>query len=257
MGTSSILELWYEDTLFYLLDNGFHKGQIDKTLFIKRLKGDILLVLDEFNGRTYFLLGFTSQAERGWDLHYQYSMETHKALTKDEDGEDVDVHLYKSMIGSLMYLTSLEQDFVSQFVLALMILNSDYAGVLGQEIHKQEVGKFPWFKSWRIQDETFQGNELEIPKLKRAEPVKRQSTKEEKKRDDSSKPSEGRRKKTLAMKRASGKDSEESMKKQKLEDDTKKEDLKAYLDIILGDDVALDIKSLATKYPILNPAKHK
>ncbi|GJX82026.1 hypothetical protein Tco_0331507 [Tanacetum coccineum] len=95
-------------------------------------------------------------------------------------------------------------------------------------------------------------SELEIPKLKRAEPVKRQSTEEEKKRDDSSKPAEGRRKKTLARKRASGKDSEESMKKQKLEDDTEKEDLKAYLDIIPGDDVAIDIESLATKYPIVD-----
>ncbi|GJZ31088.1 hypothetical protein Tco_0576135 [Tanacetum coccineum] len=90
-------------------------------------------------------------------------------------------------------------------------------------------------------------SELEIPKLKRAEPVKRQSTEEEKKRDDSSKPAKGRRKKTLARKRASGKDSEESMKKQKLEDDTEKEDLKAYLDIIPGDDVAIDIESLSTK----------
>ncbi|GJQ92748.1 hypothetical protein Tco_0003887 [Tanacetum coccineum] len=74
----------------------------------------------------------------------------------------------------------------------------------------------------------------------------------EKKRDDSSKPAEGRRKKTLARKRASGKDSEESMKKQKLEDDTKKEDLKSYLDIIPGDDVAIDIGSLAAMYPIVD-----
>ncbi|GKA79807.1 hypothetical protein Tco_0786403 [Tanacetum coccineum] len=81
---------------------------------------------------------------------------------------------------------------------------------------------------------------------------KRQSTEEEKKRDDSSNPVEGRRKKTLARKRASGKDSEESIKKQKLEDDTEKEDLKAYLDIIPGDDVAIDIESLATKYPIVD-----
>ncbi|GJZ72018.1 hypothetical protein Tco_0635869 [Tanacetum coccineum] len=33
-------------------------------------------------------------------------METHKPLLKDEDGEYVDVHLYRSMIGSLTYLTS-------------------------------------------------------------------------------------------------------------------------------------------------------
>ncbi|GKB13234.1 hypothetical protein Tco_0847157, partial [Tanacetum coccineum] len=33
-------------------------------------------------------------------------IETQKALIKDADGEDVDAHLYRSMIGSLMYLTS-------------------------------------------------------------------------------------------------------------------------------------------------------
>ncbi|GKA53986.1 hypothetical protein Tco_0752935 [Tanacetum coccineum] len=33
-------------------------------------------------------------------------METQKPLLKDEDGEEVDVHMYRSMIGSLMYLTS-------------------------------------------------------------------------------------------------------------------------------------------------------
>nr|GEX99488.1 putative ribonuclease H-like domain-containing protein [Tanacetum cinerariifolium] len=35
---------WYETLSTYLLDNGFQKGKIDKTLFIKRHKGNILLV---------------------------------------------------------------------------------------------------------------------------------------------------------------------------------------------------------------------
>ncbi|GKC65178.1 putative ribonuclease H-like domain-containing protein, partial [Tanacetum coccineum] len=35
---------WYEILSTYLLDNGFHKGKIDKTFFIRRNKGDILLV---------------------------------------------------------------------------------------------------------------------------------------------------------------------------------------------------------------------
>ncbi|GKA60138.1 putative ribonuclease H-like domain-containing protein [Tanacetum coccineum] len=35
---------WYETLSTYLLDNGFKRGHIDKTLFIKRVKGDILLV---------------------------------------------------------------------------------------------------------------------------------------------------------------------------------------------------------------------
>ncbi|GJV76065.1 hypothetical protein Tco_1507649 [Tanacetum coccineum] len=39
-------------------------------------------------------------------------METQKPLLKDEDGEEVDVHLYRSMIGSLMYLTSSRPDIM-------------------------------------------------------------------------------------------------------------------------------------------------
>ncbi|GJW19049.1 uncharacterized mitochondrial protein-like protein, partial [Tanacetum coccineum] len=39
-------------------------------------------------------------------------VETQKALLKDEDGKEVDVHLYRSMIGSLMYLTSSRPDII-------------------------------------------------------------------------------------------------------------------------------------------------
>nr|GEU64714.1 hypothetical protein [Tanacetum cinerariifolium] len=39
-------------------------------------------------------------------------MKTQKPLLKDEDGEEVDVHLYRSIIGSLMYLTSLNPDIM-------------------------------------------------------------------------------------------------------------------------------------------------
>nr|GEU58334.1 hypothetical protein [Tanacetum cinerariifolium] len=39
-------------------------------------------------------------------------METSKPLLKDKNAEDVDVHLYRSMIGSLMYLTSLRFDIM-------------------------------------------------------------------------------------------------------------------------------------------------
>ncbi|GKB53757.1 hypothetical protein Tco_0904510, partial [Tanacetum coccineum] len=39
-------------------------------------------------------------------------IETHKPLVKDADGKDVDEHLYRSMIGSLMYLTSSRPDIM-------------------------------------------------------------------------------------------------------------------------------------------------
>ncbi|GKF10870.1 putative ribonuclease H-like domain-containing protein, partial [Tanacetum coccineum] len=43
-GLHQALRAWYETLLTYLLDNGFQRGKIDKTLFIRRDKCDILLV---------------------------------------------------------------------------------------------------------------------------------------------------------------------------------------------------------------------
>nr|GEZ34982.1 hypothetical protein [Tanacetum cinerariifolium] len=64
-------------------------------------------------------------------------METSKPLLKDENAKDVDVHLHRSMIGSLMYLTYSRSDIMfaiwvwypkdSPFELEPYI-NSDYAG---------------------------------------------------------------------------------------------------------------------------------
>ncbi|GKB56433.1 hypothetical protein Tco_0912619 [Tanacetum coccineum] len=50
-------------------------------------------------------------------------METQKALLKVEDGEEVDVHLYRSMISSLMYLTSSRPDIM----FGVSHTDSDYA----------------------------------------------------------------------------------------------------------------------------------
>ncbi|GJZ96089.1 hypothetical protein Tco_0668423 [Tanacetum coccineum] len=45
-------------------------------------------------------------------------------------------------------------------------------------------------------------------------------------------------------------------KKQKLQDDAEKEELRACLDIDQGDDMAIDVESLATKYPIVDQKTH-
>ncbi|GJU68924.1 hypothetical protein Tco_1255183 [Tanacetum coccineum] len=57
-------------------------------------------------------------------------METHKPLLKDADGEDVDEHMYRLMIISLMYLTSSIPDimFVDSPFDLVAYTNSDYAG---------------------------------------------------------------------------------------------------------------------------------
>nr|GEU39976.1 uncharacterized mitochondrial protein AtMg00810-like [Tanacetum cinerariifolium] len=151
---------WYETLFTYLLDNGFHRGQIDKTLFIKRLKGDILLVQvyvdDIIFGSTrkemctkfekmmpmefhmssmgeltfFFRLQVTQKDDGIFISQNKYmdeilkkfglstvktantSMKTLKPLMKDENAKDIDVHLYRSMIGSLMHLTSLRPDIM-------------------------------------------------------------------------------------------------------------------------------------------------
>nr|GEX59868.1 hypothetical protein [Tanacetum cinerariifolium] len=76
---------WYETLPTYLLDNGFQRGKNHKTIFIKRHK-------EVKNAST--------------------PMETQKPQLKNEDGEDVDVHMYTSMIRSLMYLTSSRLDIM-------------------------------------------------------------------------------------------------------------------------------------------------
>ncbi|GJR61710.1 uncharacterized mitochondrial protein-like protein [Tanacetum coccineum] len=151
---------WYETLSTYLLENGFRRGTIDKTLFIKKDKGDILLVQvyvdDIIFGSTKkslyvefeqimhkrfqmssmrelaFFLGlqmkqkddgiFISQDKYVADILKKFDfttvkttstpIETSKALLKDDEAKDVDVHLYKSMIGSLMYLTASRLDMM-------------------------------------------------------------------------------------------------------------------------------------------------
>ncbi|GKB56771.1 putative ribonuclease H-like domain-containing protein [Tanacetum coccineum] len=151
---------WYETLLTYLLDNGFHRGQINKTLFIKRHKDDILLVQvyfddiifgstkkqisNKFETLMHDKFQMSSMGELSFFLRLQVKqksdgifinqdkyvaeilkkfdfasvktastpMETNKALVKDEEAEDVAVHLYRSMIGSLMYLTTSRPDIM-------------------------------------------------------------------------------------------------------------------------------------------------
>nr|GEV82357.1 hypothetical protein [Tanacetum cinerariifolium] len=51
-----------------------------------------------------------------------------KPLVKDTDGDDIDVHLYRSMIGSLMYLTASRPDIMDTLFELVAYTDSDYAG---------------------------------------------------------------------------------------------------------------------------------
>nr|GEY34401.1 hypothetical protein [Tanacetum cinerariifolium] len=58
------------------------------------------------------------------------SIDTEKPLLKDPDGKDVDVHTYRSMIGSLMYLTSSRPDIMfackKQTVVVTLSVEAEY-----------------------------------------------------------------------------------------------------------------------------------
>ncbi|GKD51598.1 hypothetical protein Tco_1280574 [Tanacetum coccineum] len=71
-----------------------------------------------------------------------------------------------------------------------------------------------------------------------------------KKDDDSQKQVES------SKKRPRAEHDEESVKKHKLEDDAEKEELRACLDIVTGDDIAIIVESLATKYSIVDWKTH-
>nr|GEX17483.1 uncharacterized mitochondrial protein AtMg00810-like [Tanacetum cinerariifolium] len=151
---------WYDTLSKYLLTNGFQNGTIDQTLFIRRQRGDFILLqvyvddiifgssnpqlCREFEafihenfqmsamGELNFFLGlqvlqkkdviFLSQEKYVGDIlkKFRYSdvrssntpMDKENPWGKDETRKDVDLHLYRSMIGSLMYLTASRPDIM-------------------------------------------------------------------------------------------------------------------------------------------------
>ncbi|GJW75632.1 putative ribonuclease H-like domain-containing protein [Tanacetum coccineum] len=136
-GLHQALRAWYKTLSTYLLDNEFQIGKIDKTLFIKRYKGDILLVqvyvddiifgstkkelCNAFEKLMHEKFQMSSMGELTFFLGLQVFtkvktastlIKTQKPLLKDKDGKEVDVHMYRSMIGSLMYLTSSRPDIM-------------------------------------------------------------------------------------------------------------------------------------------------
>ncbi|GJR39645.1 putative ribonuclease H-like domain-containing protein [Tanacetum coccineum] len=75
-------------------------------LQVKQKKDGIFISQDKYVAEILKKFGFTEVKTASTP------METQKPLLKDENGEEVDVHMYRSMIGSLMYLTSSRPDIM-------------------------------------------------------------------------------------------------------------------------------------------------
>ncbi|XP_021817134.1 uncharacterized protein LOC110759390 [Prunus avium] len=149
---------WYERLSSHLLLKGYTRDIIDKTLFVKRVAHDLMVVqiyvddivfgstsnalVSEFtdvmqnefemsmSGELTYFLGlqvqqlkdgmFLSQTKYAKDLVSKFGLESAKPITnpmstttklhKDLIGKYVDQTLYKSMIGSLLYLTASRPD---------------------------------------------------------------------------------------------------------------------------------------------------
>ncbi|GJX41514.1 uncharacterized mitochondrial protein-like protein [Tanacetum coccineum] len=75
-------------------------------LQVKQKKDGIFISQDKYVVEILKKFGFTEVKTASTP------METQKPLLKDEVGKEVDVHMYRSMIGSLMYLTSSRPDIM-------------------------------------------------------------------------------------------------------------------------------------------------
>ncbi|WJX83409.1 hypothetical protein P8452_66072 [Trifolium repens] len=149
---------WYERLSKFLLQQGYRKGETDKTLFVRQEEGKLMIaqiyvddivfggmtdalvkqfvhqMQSEFEmslvGELTYFLGlqvkqmedtiFISQSKYAKNIVKKFGMQsathkrtpaaTHIKLTKDEKGVSVDQSVYRSIIGSLLYLTASRPD---------------------------------------------------------------------------------------------------------------------------------------------------
>nr|GEW67074.1 hypothetical protein [Tanacetum cinerariifolium] len=134
---------WYGTLSKYLLTNGFQRGIIDQTLFIKR----------EFEALMYEKFQMSAMDVRSANT----PMDKENPWGKDGPGKDVGLHLYRSMIGSLMYL------IVSRPDIMFAVCACARHQVTPKECHMQAVKRiFRYLKGhpklglWYLKDSPFE-----------------------------------------------------------------------------------------------------
>ncbi|GJW92837.1 retrovirus-related pol polyprotein from transposon TNT 1-94 [Tanacetum coccineum] len=131
-GLKQAPQAWYDVLSKFLIDSGFQKGSIDTTLFIKKKELMVKRFEMSMMGEMKFFLGlqvnqfsngiFINQSKYILDILKRFGMENcdtvptpmveQAKLKLDLVGKPVDHTDYRSMIGSLMYLTSSRPDIM-------------------------------------------------------------------------------------------------------------------------------------------------
>ncbi|KAA0042159.1 putative gag-pol polyprotein [Cucumis melo var. makuwa] len=119
-GLKQASRAWYERLAIYLNCKGYFRGGTNKTLFI-HITNDELIVAQIYVDDIIFG-GFPQDLVNNFidimKLQFEMSMSQHKRtpaatqvkITKDTDGARADHKLYRSIIGSLLYLTASRPD---------------------------------------------------------------------------------------------------------------------------------------------------
>nr|GEU87830.1 hypothetical protein [Tanacetum cinerariifolium] len=94
--------------MVYQMDvkSAFLYENIEEEVYVKQKKDGIFISQDKYVAEILKKFGLTEGKSASTPIDIE------KPLLKDPDGEDVDVHTYRSMIGSLMYLTSSRPDIM-------------------------------------------------------------------------------------------------------------------------------------------------
>ena len=105
---------WYDRLTAYLIEHGFKRGFTDTTLFIWKDKNYFVVTRLQVKQTDSGI--YINQAKYARNLVKRFGLETtahartpiaaNAKLTNDPSGESVDVTLYRSMIGCLLYLTA-------------------------------------------------------------------------------------------------------------------------------------------------------
>ncbi|GJW81093.1 retrovirus-related pol polyprotein from transposon TNT 1-94 [Tanacetum coccineum] len=109
-GLKQASRAWYDLLSKFLLSQGFSKGTMDRTLFIRRQGKDILLISQSPRGIFINQSKYAQESLRKYDMESSDPVDTpmveKSKLDEDTQGKAVDPKHYRGMIGTIMYLTA-------------------------------------------------------------------------------------------------------------------------------------------------------